>query len=280
MTGVFADVRGAGTPVLLIHGLTIDHRMLLPLELVFEAHPHPWERHYIDLPGHGHTPRLPSMTTDTVADALTSYVDTALTGATFAMVGASFGGWCARALHARHSERVAGTALLAPAMRAADRRTVDTTEPTASDGFDHNVTEAEHDLLDGFRTISPVQTRSSFDRFLVSVVPGMSIHDHDAIAELLANYHLEPYPEANASGPLGGVNLTLTGKQDRVVGWRDQWDLVDRYRNHTYAAIDGAGHNVHLDQPAVTAALLDTWLTALATGFAPSTTPPTDVEFS
>ena len=47
-----------------------------------------------------------------------------------------------------------------------------------------------------------------------------------------------------------------------------------------YAAIDGAGHNVHLDQPAVTAALLDTWLTALATGFAPSTTPPTDVEFS
>ena len=56
----------------------------------------------------------------------------------------------------------------------------------------------------------------------------------------------------------------MTGRQDHVVGHRSAAALVDRHYPHaTTVVLDRAGHNVHLDQPALTAALLDDWLSRM-----------------
>ncbi|MFE0522166.1 alpha/beta fold hydrolase [Streptomyces sp. NPDC058954] len=47
------------------------------------------------------------------------------------------------------------------------------------------------------------------------------------------------------------------------MGWRDQWELLEHYPRMTHAAVDGAGHNVHLDRPSVVQALLGDWLDTL-----------------
>ncbi len=54
---VHCDVRGSGSPVLMIHGWSPDHRLMTGcMEPVFEALVRPWKRIYFDLPGMGRTP--------------------------------------------------------------------------------------------------------------------------------------------------------------------------------------------------------------------------------
>jgi hypothetical protein len=63
-------------------------------------------------------------------------------------------------------------------------------------------------------------------------------------------------------GSHDGRHLLVAGRQDHLVGWQDQLELLEHYPRMTYAAVDGAGHNVHLDQPAVVHGLLGGWLDA------------------
>ncbi|MGS7457367.1 hypothetical protein ACT3J6_22650, partial [Mycobacterium tuberculosis] len=45
---VIAQTAGRGTPLVLIHGFAVDHRILLPLEDMIGERP--WRRVYLDLP--------------------------------------------------------------------------------------------------------------------------------------------------------------------------------------------------------------------------------------
>lgn len=258
---MFSLVRGDGTPVLFLHGLTIDHRMMLPLDVHF-AHGN-WARHYVDLPGHGRSSRLPHMSSSAVIDAVAGYIDEHFVNQRFVMVGASYGGFLARALHVQYTSRVVGTALLAPAVRASENRTVYQGGPVYSDGFELDPTTETLPALDAFLALNPLHTIGSYHSFRTHVVPGLLAHDADAITELQQHYDLEPYPEATYGESLTGRSLVVTGKQDSVVGWREQLDLAEFYEHQTYAAIDDAGHNVHLDQSAVTGHLITTWLSTL-----------------
>lgn len=47
--------RGSGVPLVLLHGFSVDHRLLLPLDPLIEA-AGGWRRLYFDLPGHGESP--------------------------------------------------------------------------------------------------------------------------------------------------------------------------------------------------------------------------------
>lgn len=48
--------RGAGVPLLFVHGNGVDHRMMLALDDAFDA-ANAWERIYLDLPGFRAAPR-------------------------------------------------------------------------------------------------------------------------------------------------------------------------------------------------------------------------------
>lgn len=67
--------------------------------------------------------------------------------------------------------------------------------------------------------------------------------------------------------------MIITGRQDHVVGFEDQFALLAHYPRASYAVIDGAGHNVHLERPAVTETVLRAW--AEAVNLAASAGPPT-----
>jgi pimeloyl-ACP methyl ester carboxylesterase len=46
-----------------------------------------------------------------------------------------------------------------------------------------------------------------------------------------------------------GNVLVLTGRQDRVAGYRDQLDALDRYPRGDYVLMNDAGHYLPLEQP-------------------------------
>ncbi|WP_417234896.1 alpha/beta fold hydrolase [Arthrobacter sp.] len=248
--------RGAGTPLLFLHGNGVDHRLLLELDDAFATGG--WERIHLDLPGFGSTPRLeapgglPELA-DWLDDAVTALVGTA----PFAVVGSSLGGLLARDLAARRSDQLLGLALLAPVVDPVTaHRTLPAPVVLVADA-------AMLDTLDAadrrpYAESAVIQTQDNWQRFRRAALPGIRAADLRAMARLGQRYALAEAPDGRLSGYERPV-LIIAGKQDAVVGFEDQRDLASLFPHSSFALLDGAGHNLHLDQPDLVRALLVEW---------------------
>lgn len=252
---------GSGTPVVLLHGYTIDHRLLLPLEPVFAARGG-WRRLYVDLPGSGRSPRLSGpVTAEAMGEAVLRFVDKVVGSEPFAVVGISYGGQLARHLVAERGARVLGTALLAPLVKPSGKRVLPERQVLSRDeALLASLDPADREIFTG---IALYQDDAGWSAFRDHVLPGIRAHHREDAAALLKAYMLTRTPESRF-GTHEGTHLVVTGRQDHMVGWRDQLELLDHYPHATYAVLDGAGHNVHLDQPDTVHGLLGNWLDTLA----------------
>ncbi|MEV7028264.1 alpha/beta fold hydrolase [Kitasatospora sp. NPDC093558] len=251
---------GHGTPVVLIHGYTIDHRLLLPLDPAFADRPG-WRRIYLDLPGHGNSPRLPGTTSaSTMADAVMARIRELVGQERFAVVGQSFGGQLARAVTAEFGEQVLGSALIVPVVRWGEDRTLpEETAVERDDEFLAGLSPADRQV---FGSVMARQTEASWDLFRRYLVPGWNAHDRTAAAELEADFLLPTWPEDGV--PVHrGRHLLVTGRQDALVGWRDQLALLDHYPRMTVAVLDGVGHNPQVESAGAVRELFGRWLDVL-----------------
>ncbi|WP_055495192.1 alpha/beta fold hydrolase [Streptomyces sp. TP-A0356] len=252
---------GSGTPVVLLHGYTIDHRLLLPLEPAF-AMRHGWRRLYVDLPGSGRSPRLDGpVTAEAMGEAVLRFVDKVVGDEPFAVVGISYGGQLARHLVAERGPQVLGTALIAPLVKPSGQRLLPERQVLIRDeALLASLDPADREVFAG---IALYQDDAGWSAFRDHVLPGIRAHHRGDAAALLKAYTFARTPESRF-GTHDGRHLVVTGRQDHMVGWRDQLDLLDHYPRATYAVIDGAGHNVHLDQPDAVHGLIGNWLDTLA----------------
>ncbi|WP_245812005.1 alpha/beta fold hydrolase [Actinophytocola xinjiangensis] len=60
--------------------------------------------------------------------------------------------------------------------------------------------------------------------------------------------------------PFDRPALILTGRQDHVTGYQDQFALLPHYPRASFAVLDVAGHNLHIEQAGLFAAHLGEWL--------------------
>lgn len=252
--------RGAGAPLVAIHGFNVDHRMMLPLVEPLFGTDVPVRRLYPDLPGMGESPGGGIDSADDVADALDAWLAENVGDEPFLLVGLSFGGYLARELCRRRPEQVRGLALLVPVAEPdkEKRRTPD-----------HEPIEVDEDFLaaleesDGaaavkeFEEMAVVQTPQQYAAFRDQIVPGLRAADQDTLDRINDAYALSGLPETQ---PWDGPALVVCGRQDAIVGWRDQADLLESYPRATFAVLDRAGHNVHLEAPEQTQALLSAWV--------------------
>ncbi|BCL13883.1 alpha/beta fold hydrolase [Micromonospora sagamiensis] len=249
--------KGDGLPLVAIHGNGVDHRLLLALDDCL-AEPGCWERIYLDLPGFGGT--LPLDGTGGLPEIAEWLVDavTDLVGERdFALLANSLGGLLARHVRARFPGRVLGVALIAPVVDADPARR---TRPALA------VVERDDDLLaslsvddrDEFASIAARQVPASWVAFRDFALPGIRAADPGAMERLSRRYFLPEVPEETSPG-YDGPTLIVTGRQDHVVGYQDQMRLLAHYPRATFVALDGAGHNVHLEQPDIVHALLREW---------------------
>jgi pimeloyl-ACP methyl ester carboxylesterase len=252
-----AVVRGSGTPILFLHGFTVDHRILLPFEQDF-APDAPWERLYVDLPGFGESPAIarPSSADATLA-ALTAFVNERIGSRPFAVVGSSFGGLMARGLVAGFGDQVIGLGMLCPvvgplASRVLPARTVLRSDPLLLAGL------APDDARD-YAAMAVLQSEENWSLFRDFALPGIRCHDRDAAAELAQRFDLSFVPEERG-GAFFGPSLMVTGREDHAVGFADQLSLIASYPRLTQLTLDACGHNAHFDQPELVHAAFREWL--------------------
>lgn len=248
--------RGAGTPLLFLHGNGVDHRVLLELDDVFASGD--WERIYLDLPGFGSTARLDAPGgLPEIAEWLDQAVTELIGSARFAIVGNSLGGLLACELAARRGKQVLGMALLAPVVDpvAAHRTLPDHVVLEMDAAFLETLDAADRGL---YTELAVIQSQENWQRFKRAALPGLRAADLRAMARLGQRYFLTEPPEERLSG-CDRPMLIISGKQDSVVGFEDQRALALKFPRATVAELDAAGHNVHLDQPGVVHALLAEW---------------------
>ncbi|MTB87885.1 alpha/beta hydrolase [Aeromicrobium senzhongii] len=249
--------RGTGTPLVLLHGFGVDHRLLLPLDPAIEA-AGAWRRLYLDLPGHGQSPAGDVAGTEDVVAAVEAEILDRVGDEPFAILGNSFGALVARRIAHDHRDRVLGLATIAGVFVAEhDRRSVPDPVVLVEDPA---VVAGLGDDGEEYAELAVVQTPENARAFREHVRPGTAAADQDAMERIAERYALDAVPEEASSEPFTAPTLILTARQDQVAGYTDAWARVEHYPRATFAVLDTAGHNLHLDQPSLTGALVTEWL--------------------
>ncbi len=57
------------------------------------------------------------------------------------------------------------------------------------------------------------------------------------------------------------------GRQDQVAGYRDAWRILENYPRASFAVLDWAGHNAHIEQSQLFNALPGEWLDRVQESF-------------
>lgn len=253
--------RGTGDPLLLVHGNGVDHRLLLELDDAFASDEGAWERIYVDLPGFGRTTALGGTGgLADLADWLHTWVTEMVGETPFAVVGSSMGGLLAANLASRRPEHCLGLALLAPVIETRHGRR---TRPGA-DVREDLALLASLDPADAeeYAAVAVDQGPDGWERFRRAALPGLRCGDREAARRLGAAYALSaPDPERFAF-PV----VVVAGRQDTIVGFEDQGAWARRAPRATFAELDRAGHNVHLDRPDAVRALLVDWSSRVRRG--------------
>lgn len=255
------DSPASGT-VLLLHGFSCDHRMMTAaFEPVFEGR-RGWRRLYLDLPGHGLSGSTAEVdSTDAVFAILAEAIARLVPEGPLLVAGDSYGGYLAQGLVADQPPAgVAGVCLVATAAIAEHgRRTLPPREFIFQEPEIAAALESgELDPDGNFAQIAVVADSRTLRRTAEEIDPGTALADEEALARIGSGYtgSWEARPQPRFEGP----SLMVVGRQDHITGYADQWALVEQYPRMTYAVLDRAGHNVHLEQDVLFTALVHEWL--------------------
>src|SRR5689334_15240427 len=100
-TGIDWTERGDGLPVVMLHGLMGDRRLISRFTESVLAERPGLRRFHLDLPAHGLSSGDGIASSDDVVERVAGFLDDVLADEHYAVVGNSFGGGIARALTGR-----------------------------------------------------------------------------------------------------------------------------------------------------------------------------------
>lgn len=269
IAGMHFTTRGAGQPILFIHGWTTAGAVEAnDFEPVFaDVATTPFERIYLDLPGMGSSPAAGIQSLDDILARLEAFVTEYLVPrGPFLLVGTSCGAYLARALAWTFPDFVAGLLLRVPLVQP---------ESMKRDLPSQGVAVADPALMASLSATEqarlgdvPVQTPrylALLRQRLESVIfPAVAQADHTVLGPIREDpnrYVLRALVHTPLQ-PFRRPTLILTGRQDMDVGFRDAWNqLLDGYPRATFVALDRAGHGLPVDDERLLfMALVRDWL--------------------
>ncbi|MER7444285.1 alpha/beta fold hydrolase [Micromonospora avicenniae] len=211
---------------------------------------------YLDLPGHGDSPANCRATSQAVLDTVCAWLDRNVDKPVL-LAGASYGAYLAAGIARQRPELVSGLLLVCAGVKILreDRDLPEFEPPEAPTGWLDDAPAELRPHLDaalGHRTSAVVATVL---RALESGGPG----DEKFQGELQggADYAL---PDEDADIVFSGPVSVITGRQDGIVGYADQFRSMRHYPRGTFTVVDAAGHYLPFEQPALLRSLTQDWL--------------------
>jgi len=246
---------GSGRHLVVLPSFSLDHAtMAKTVEPVF-ADLSGWRRLYVDLPGTGGSlPGEPR--SDVVLDEVVGTIRAELGDERFAVAGWSYGGYLAAGVTRRLPEQVSGLMMVCTGfkIRPEDRDLTGVLASTPQPGW---LAHVPPDLHEHFTHAVGSQTAEVGER-IVAALDGNGPTDEAYLASLRAVAFA--LSDEAAPTPCDAPVCFLTGQRDRVIGFASLSGALGSYGHATYTTISSAGHYLPLEQPAVFAAVTQSWL--------------------
>jgi pimeloyl-ACP methyl ester carboxylesterase len=251
------DAVGDGIPLVALHGAYSTRSEVRDfLEPMIGARA--VRRIYVDLPGHGGSrPSSGVLQPDDVLDLVDLLLEQEAPTQPCLVLGPSFGGHFARAIAARHPHRVAGIALLCPALPGEQR--VPAADVVRDDGVSAALDPEQRAEYEGYFV---VRTAETLERFRRAVMPAAALEIDARTVEMLTEGG--PHAADPDHVPIEAPALVVSGRHDHWVGWERQQRLGDLYRRATVVTVGDAGHALPHERPRLVGALLNNWLDAVS----------------
>jgi pimeloyl-ACP methyl ester carboxylesterase len=257
---IFHKVIGEGYPIVMLHGWTLDHQVMLhTMEPLFEKRSG-WKRIYIDLPGMGRSESQQSIeNSDDMLKAVLRHLDELLLGQPFIICGNSYGGYIARGIVHSRRDNIRGLLLLAPMIipkfedRVVPQKTVLKRDVNL-------ISSLSSEDADEFCSMGVLQGLTEWERFRNEILLPSKRTNYEFLNRILQNGYGFTF---ETSSKLEYPTLIITGRQDHIVGYQDAWRLIENYPRATFAVLDMAGHNLQIEQTDLFNALVHNWLDKL-----------------
>ncbi|MEO9575870.1 MAG: alpha/beta hydrolase [Tateyamaria sp.] len=258
-------VLGEGRPVVILHGVTLDHRHMVEiLEPVFKSL-EGWQRIYLDLPGHGKSPPQDTIQSqDGILDAVEEFIADKIGANPFALIGLSRGSYISRGIVHRQSNRVQGAALIVPGGNPGSPNPLPKHEILEPDPT--ILPELPEDEIWVFENFAVVQSRDIMFKRRQILKPAIQLHDKEQEARVKERFNFS-FADEEEDTIFEKPSLLVAGRQDWMSGYLDSVDLMHRYTRATVAVLDAAGHGLAFERPEVFTALIADWLQRVAVGW-------------
>ncbi len=258
---VHYEVRGkrSGHPIIMLHGFTLDRRMMVGCMEPILRRRKGWQRIYLDLPGMGKTPAKDWITgSDQMLKIILDFIDKVIPDQSFALAGESYGGYLARGVVYRAPERVDGLLLICPTI--IDNHKLRTVPPSVTLVKDRPLrvwlTEDEIEFLESFAV---VESPEIWARTRDEIYAGYLEHNNTWLKRFEKN-RAYTFDVDKLPAPFEKPTLVLMGRQDAWVGYHDALAIIENYPHGTFAVLDRAGHNLQIEQEQLFNALVGEWL--------------------
>ena len=255
------EIIGEGTPVLIIHGWGICRiTMKAAFEPVFtklEGEKN-FQRYYIDLPGMGNSEHGDVRNSDDILALLYDFAVNVIKEK-FIIVGQSYGGLLVRGFVNKYQAWIKKIILLCPCIIPGVKkgRVEPLTVIEKDDALLSSLTKEEYD---SFTMMNVMLTKKVWERYREYLMPALAMADWKFLNRNLdGKFSFDP---DKLDAPCKIPCLIIAGKQDSIVGYKDQFDLMKVYPNSTYCAVENAGHNLQIEQPEIFENLVFSWLRA------------------
>jgi len=238
---------GKGKPILCIHGLHVDHRMMVEvLEPTFTHEQKDYRRIYIDLPGMGKTPSATWIkNSDDMLEILIEFINVVIDKENFLLAGTSYGGYLSLGLIHEMNKRIEGVMLICPMTDPREDNPENLPKrQILSNPEQLNFTE--EDAI-GYMDMAVVATQKSYEKWQNSVQPAIEIADMAFLTNQLDMWYSIDFQKIVGKMNFDKPSCILTGRQDHLVGYKIAYELLERFPRASFAVLDCAGHLVERD---------------------------------
>ncbi len=243
----YVEKQGEGIPLLCIHGLYADMRLMQGALEHGDIQLEGIQRIYIDLIGMGQTKAKEYLTADQLLGELVLLVHELIGNRPFLMAGESYGGYLAMGLMAHFHQQVKGLFLLcAPVIASKVSRNLPEKQIAIYNDDLNSV--PKHELTE-FLGLSTHLDAKTFRRYKDQVLCGIRSCDMDFTKHLL-NHGFSLADESQFANFLQDTAVTfLCGRMDHVVGYQDSYRLYLKLRHAEYFVLDNVGHHLQIEDP-------------------------------
>lgn len=255
---MFYEEIGSGRPLLLLHGLPLDHRHIAnDIEPLF-TNRRGWRRLYPDLPGMGKTKATERLTNqDQILELVIDFIKMVAPGERFVIAGTSYGAYLARGLIYYLGAQIDGLLLNVPLIETDDTKQqlplplVVREDPA----FLAALAPDEQDM----REFIVMQSMGLLTEFRQVFNPAVALAD-EAFVNRLRQHYAFSFDVDVLSAPFPAPTLFLTGRHDNWCGYREAYRILDNYPRASFAVLDSAGHALAVEQKTLFRALVNEWL--------------------